>query len=215
MCRILAVVALSCAGAALAQERPGNAEERSDVRVTVADHPLVADREEQLGGAGDAGQGGGAPVPRTGPSQLVDPAQELCGVERSRMTGKGFADEQPVAELRGPQLARRVAVVAQETPTDLPVTVAAMVLLGRAPHRRALAAFTRDDHRAVASALARVGGAAMARRWTGSASRSLGAAGRPRASIASSLSATRLWRRPASTPASVGSASFAAASSPK
>jgi iron complex transport system ATP-binding protein len=73
-------------------------------------------------------------------------------------------DEQPVAELRGPQLARRVAVVAQETPSDLPVTVADMVLLGRAPHRGALAAFTRDDHRAVAAALTRVGARHLADR---------------------------------------------------
>ncbi|TQL67631.1 iron complex transport system ATP-binding protein [Nocardioides albertanoniae] len=73
-------------------------------------------------------------------------------------------DDRPVAELRGPDLARRIAVVAQETPSDLPVTVADMVLLGRAPHRRALAAFTRDDHRAVASALTRVGARHLAER---------------------------------------------------
>ncbi|MGH3351700.1 MAG: ABC transporter ATP-binding protein [Nocardioides sp.] len=73
-------------------------------------------------------------------------------------------DEQPVTSLRGPELARHVAVVAQETPTDLPVTVADMVLLGRTPHRRALAAFTRNDHRAVAAALARVGARHLADR---------------------------------------------------
>ncbi|MGP9487805.1 histidinol phosphatase [Glutamicibacter sp. BW80] len=73
-------------------------------------------------------------------------------------------DEQPLEELRGTELARRVAVVAQETPTDLPVTVADMVLLGRAPHRKALAAFTREDHQAVAAALSRVGARDLADR---------------------------------------------------
>ena len=73
-------------------------------------------------------------------------------------------DEQPVATLRGPELARRIAVVAQETPSDLPVTVADMVLLGRTPHRHALAAFSREDHRAVAAALTRVGARHLADR---------------------------------------------------
>ncbi|MGO2052126.1 ABC transporter ATP-binding protein [Glutamicibacter sp. 287] len=73
-------------------------------------------------------------------------------------------DERPLEELRGTELARRVAVVAQETPTDLPVTVADMVLLGRAPHRKALAAFTREDHQAVAAALSRVGARDLADR---------------------------------------------------
>ncbi|NKG22567.1 ABC transporter ATP-binding protein [Paeniglutamicibacter terrestris] len=73
-------------------------------------------------------------------------------------------DEQPIAALRGTELARRVAVVAQETPTDLPVSVADMVLLGRAPHRKALAAFTREDHQAVAAALSRVGARELADR---------------------------------------------------
>ena len=73
-------------------------------------------------------------------------------------------DDEPVTALRGAELARRVAVVAQETPSDLPVTVADMVLLGRAPHRRALAPFTREDHRAVAAALTRVGARHLADR---------------------------------------------------
>ncbi|MCH1867443.1 ABC transporter ATP-binding protein [Nocardioides sp. CFH 31398] len=73
-------------------------------------------------------------------------------------------DDQPVAGLRGADLARRIAVVAQETPSDLPVTVADMVLLGRAPHSGALAAFGRDDHRVVAASLARVGARHLAER---------------------------------------------------
>lgn len=78
--------------------------------------------------------------------------------------GLVLVDERPVTELRGNELARRIAVVAQETPTELPVSVAEMVLLGRAPHRKALAAMSREDHRAVASALARVGARHLADR---------------------------------------------------
>jgi iron complex transport system ATP-binding protein len=73
-------------------------------------------------------------------------------------------DDEPVTTLRGAELARRVAVVAQETPSDLPVTVADMVLLGRAPHRKALAPFSREDHQAVAAALTRVGARDLADR---------------------------------------------------
>jgi iron complex transport system ATP-binding protein len=73
-------------------------------------------------------------------------------------------DDEPVAALRGTDLARRVAVVAQETPSDLPITVADMVLLGRAPHRRPLAPFVREDYRAVATALIRVGARHLADR---------------------------------------------------
>lgn len=79
-------------------------------------------------------------------------------------------DDEPVTTLRGAELARRVAVVAQETPSDLPVTVADMVLLGRAPHRSALAAFRREDHRAVAAALTRVGARHLADRRYGTLS---------------------------------------------
>ncbi|MCO1338770.1 histidinol phosphatase [Kocuria polaris] len=78
--------------------------------------------------------------------------------------GLVMIDDEPIGSLRGTDLARRVAVVAQETPTDLPVTVADMVLLGRAPHRRALAAFNREDHQAVAAALTRVGARELADR---------------------------------------------------
>lgn len=66
-------------------------------------------------------------------------------------------DGQPIGELRGTALARRVAVVAQESPGDLPVTVAETVLLGRSPHRGALASFTVEDHRTAASALRMLG----------------------------------------------------------
>lgn len=73
-------------------------------------------------------------------------------------------DDEPVNTLRGAELARRIAVVAQEAPSDLPVTVADMVLLGRAPHRSALAALGREDHQAAAAALTRVGARHLADR---------------------------------------------------
>ncbi len=73
-------------------------------------------------------------------------------------------DETPVTSL-GPQaLARRLAVVAQEAPPELPITVADMVLLGRSPHRSSLERYTRDDHRAAAAALRRVGARELADR---------------------------------------------------
>lgn len=87
----------------------------------------------------------------------------LYGALRPR-AGAVALDDREIASLRGAEIARRVAVVAQETPSDLPVTVAEMVLLGRAPHRGALAPFSREDHRAVASALRRVGARHLADR---------------------------------------------------
>ncbi|MFC5286353.1 ABC transporter ATP-binding protein [Actinokineospora guangxiensis] len=71
--------------------------------------------------------------------------------------GTVLIDGDPLAALPGRDLARRVAVVAQEHPPELPVTVADMVLLGRAPHRGALRGYTDGDHAAAAAALRRVG----------------------------------------------------------
>lgn len=73
-------------------------------------------------------------------------------------------DEQPITEIGGRQLARQLAVVTQETPSELPVTVADMVLLGRSPHRGALAAYSSADHRLAATALRRVGARELADR---------------------------------------------------
>ncbi|WP_313811457.1 ABC transporter ATP-binding protein [Glutamicibacter sp.] len=72
-------------------------------------------------------------------------------------TGLITLDGERIGDLRGSALARRMAVVAQETPGDLPVSVAETVLLGRSPHRGALASFTVDDHRTAASALSLLG----------------------------------------------------------
>ncbi|WP_028646679.1 ABC transporter ATP-binding protein [Nocardiopsis sp. CNT312] len=71
--------------------------------------------------------------------------------------GTVLVDDEQVSALSGRDLPRRIAVVAQEAPPELPVTVAEMVLLGRAPHRSSLQAYTADDHRIAAAALRRVG----------------------------------------------------------
>ncbi|SMD25957.1 ABC transporter ATP-binding protein [Kibdelosporangium aridum] len=84
----------------------------------------------------------------------------LLRILYSALTPRGgtvLIDDQPVTSLASRELPRRIAVVAQETPPELPVTVADMVLLGRAPHRSALQAYTAEDYRLAAAALHRVG----------------------------------------------------------
>jgi iron complex transport system ATP-binding protein len=73
-------------------------------------------------------------------------------------------DDEPVASIGSRELARRLAVVAQEAPAELPITVAEMVLLGRSPHRGAFASYTAADHRVAAAALRRVGARQLADR---------------------------------------------------
>ncbi|MFP5022404.1 ABC transporter ATP-binding protein [Pseudonocardia phyllosphaerae] len=73
-------------------------------------------------------------------------------------------DGGPVERLRPAELARRIAVVAQEGAPELPLTVVDMVLLGRAPLRSMLSSYTRADHRAAAAALSRVGARDLASR---------------------------------------------------
>lgn len=73
-------------------------------------------------------------------------------------------DNQPLTTLSGRDLSRRIAVVAQDNTTELPLTVADMVLLGRSPHRSALRAYTTADHRKAAEALHRVGARHLADR---------------------------------------------------
>ena len=73
-------------------------------------------------------------------------------------------DAVPVTSLSARDIARRVAVVAQEPPSELPLSVADMVLLGRSPQRSALARYTVEDHRLAAAALHRVGARTLAKR---------------------------------------------------
>ncbi|MGH3916194.1 MAG: ABC transporter ATP-binding protein, partial [Pseudonocardiaceae bacterium] len=73
-------------------------------------------------------------------------------------------DDTPVGTLGPRQLARRFAVVAQESPPEIPVTVADVVLLGRSPLRSAFQRYTSDDYRSAAAALQRVGARHLADR---------------------------------------------------
>lgn len=66
-------------------------------------------------------------------------------------------DEVPIDRISSRELAKRIAVVIQEAPAELPLTVAEMVRLGRSPHRSDLQRYTAQDDRISARALVRVG----------------------------------------------------------
>ncbi|MFF9474268.1 ABC transporter ATP-binding protein [Streptomyces roseolus] len=66
-------------------------------------------------------------------------------------------DGAPLAAVPRRALARRVAVVEQHADTQVDLTVADAVRLGRVPHRRAWSPATAADEEAVRSALARTG----------------------------------------------------------
>ena len=72
-------------------------------------------------------------------------------------TGTVQLDGRPIDELRAREVARQVAVVVQEPPSEITLTVAEMVLLGRAPHRTMWEPYTIDDHRTAAHLLSLVG----------------------------------------------------------
>lgn len=78
--------------------------------------------------------------------------------------GSVVIDHTPVDQLRGRELAGRLAVVAQEAPPDTPVTVAETVLLGRSPWVGAFQGYSRADRIAAATALEHVGARALAER---------------------------------------------------
>ncbi|WP_370328456.1 ABC transporter ATP-binding protein [Euzebya sp.] len=71
--------------------------------------------------------------------------------------GSVAVDGHALADLRPRDIASRMAVVVQEAPGDLPLTVAETVLLGRSPHLSDFQRPDRDDHRIAAAALRRVG----------------------------------------------------------
>lgn len=73
-------------------------------------------------------------------------------------------DERPLRGYPRKQLARRLAVVVQENPGELPMSVADLVMLGRLPHQGFTAQHTKEDERVVGAALAKVGVAHLARR---------------------------------------------------
>lgn len=72
-------------------------------------------------------------------------------------SGTVLIDDEHLDTLPSRQLPRQMAVVAQEPPPEMPISVADMVLLGRAPHRSSLRAYTSNDHQIAAAALHRVG----------------------------------------------------------
>lgn len=73
-------------------------------------------------------------------------------------------DEVAVESLRVSDIATRIGVVAQEPPSEIPLTVTEMVLLGRSPHRSAFHSYTTTDHQIAAAALGRVGARHLAER---------------------------------------------------
>lgn len=66
-------------------------------------------------------------------------------------------DGTPLAELPRRTVARRLAVVEQQSYTQVELTVEDVVRLGRVPHRRAWTPVSADDERAVRAALERTG----------------------------------------------------------
>lgn len=72
--------------------------------------------------------------------------------------GVVLIDDRPLPTFSRPDIARRVAVVVQESPTSLPMTVAESVLLGRLPHPGT------PEEAAVSEALHRVDCAHLAQR---------------------------------------------------
>ncbi|WP_213450104.1 ABC transporter ATP-binding protein [Rhizomonospora bruguierae] len=71
--------------------------------------------------------------------------------------GAVFLDGRDVIELRQREIARRAALVAQETVADFDFSVEEVVALGRAPHQRAFDRESAADRHAIAEGLERVG----------------------------------------------------------
>ena len=71
--------------------------------------------------------------------------------------GAVLIDHDELTSLSAREIARRVAVVVQESGGDLPLLVSDMVLLGRTPHRSGFARRGAEDDRVAAASLAQVG----------------------------------------------------------
>lgn len=71
-------------------------------------------------------------------------------------SGRALLDGQDVHAMPARAVAQRVAAVLQEQPTDFALTVAEIVALGRAPHRRALSGPSARDAHVVEHALDRL-----------------------------------------------------------
>lgn len=72
-------------------------------------------------------------------------------------SGRVLLDGEDIHRLPARRVAQRIAAVLQEQPTDFALTVAEIVALGRAPHRRPLAGPSERDLHQVDHALERLG----------------------------------------------------------
>jgi iron complex transport system ATP-binding protein len=115
-----------------------------DRRTVLTDVDLVADHGEVLGLIGPNGSGK-TTLLRTLYGSLR-PADGVVEMDGDRLE-----------DLDAREVARRTAVVVQEEPGELPLTVGEMVLLGRVPHLRTFQRTSADDHAIAAEALTRVG----------------------------------------------------------
>ena len=74
-------------------------------------------------------------------------------------------DGDDVRKLDGREVARRIAVMAQESTQEFPITVREMAMLGRVPHQRGFGADTAADHELVDTALLEVGATHLGTRY--------------------------------------------------
>jgi iron complex transport system ATP-binding protein len=88
----------------------------------------------------------------------------LLYAELAPDAGMVSIDEALLTSLSTTEIARRIAVVAQEPPTEISMSVADMVLLGRSPLLSVFQGYSPDDQRAAAAALSRVGARHLAHR---------------------------------------------------
>ncbi|MFP4310771.1 MAG: ABC transporter ATP-binding protein [Nitriliruptoraceae bacterium] len=122
-----------------------------DRRAVLDGVDLVADGGEVLGLIGPNG---------SGKTTLLRTLYASLQPQRGGVTLDGEA----LDGLDPREVARRTAVVVQEEPGELPLTVGEMVLLGRVPHLRTFQRPSRHDHLIAAEALERVGARRFAER---------------------------------------------------
>ena len=79
-------------------------------------------------------------------------------------TGEVDLDQRPLRTLTRRDIARRIAVVPQDSPVDIPLTVQQVVMLGRFAHQGMLAQESDPDFRIAARSMDRLGIAHLAQR---------------------------------------------------